>query len=103
MCPRQNYLDPGDRNTDPQEVEGVDAMGRGRQKAKHMKVARSLKYYSPETDLDALQRELTMSGDQTSGADEESDPKDDDEWAEDPWDTPSSSYAGAWEEYEDKD
>ena len=44
-----------------------------------------------------------MSGDQTSGADEESDPKDDDEWAEDPWDTPSSSYAGAWEEYEDKD
>ncbi|WP_398401741.1 DUF3073 family protein [Schaalia sp. JY-X159] len=68
-----------------------------------MKVARSLKYYSPETDLDALQRELTMSGDQTSGADEESDPKDDDEWDEDPWDTPSSSYAGAWEEYEDKD
>lgn len=33
-------------------------MGRGRQKAKQMKVARKLKYFSPETDLDALQREL---------------------------------------------
>ncbi|MGO1409331.1 MAG: DUF3073 family protein, partial [Brachybacterium sp.] len=26
-------------------------MGRGRQKAKHTKVARDLKYYSPPTDL----------------------------------------------------
>ena len=33
-------------------------MGRGRQKAKQMKVARKLKYFSPDTDLDALQREL---------------------------------------------
>jgi hypothetical protein len=33
-------------------------MGRGRQKAKHTKVARELKYFSPNTDLDALQREL---------------------------------------------
>ena len=33
-------------------------MGRGRQKAKHTKVARELKYFSPDTDLDALQREL---------------------------------------------
>ena len=33
-------------------------MGRGRQKAKHTKVARDLKYYSPPTDLTALQREL---------------------------------------------
>lgn len=33
-------------------------MGRGRQKAKQTKVARALKYYSPETDYDALQREL---------------------------------------------
>ena len=31
-------------------------MGRGRQKAKHTKVARDLKYYSPPTDLSALQR-----------------------------------------------
>ncbi len=34
-------------------------MGRGRAKAKQTKVARRLKYYSPETDLTALQRELT--------------------------------------------
>ncbi|MBA2694896.1 MAG: DUF3073 domain-containing protein [Ornithinimicrobium sp.] len=34
-------------------------MGRGRAKAKQTKVARRLKYYSPETDLSALQRELT--------------------------------------------
>ena len=33
-------------------------MGRGRAKAKQTKVARALKYHSPETDLDALQREL---------------------------------------------
>lgn len=33
-------------------------MGRGRQKAKQTKVARKLKYFSPHTDLDALQREL---------------------------------------------
>ena len=36
-------------------------MGRGRQKAKQTKVARKLKYFSPETDLDALQRELASS------------------------------------------
>ncbi len=33
-------------------------MGRGRQKAKQTKVARELKYYSPNTDYNALQREL---------------------------------------------
>jgi hypothetical protein len=38
--------------------KGVDAMGRGRQKAKQTKVARELKYYSPNTDYSALQREL---------------------------------------------
>ena len=34
-------------------------MGRGRQKAKQTKVARELKYYSPHTDYQALERELT--------------------------------------------
>ena len=34
-------------------------MGRGRQKAKQTKVARRLKYYSPETDYRALEKELT--------------------------------------------
>ncbi len=32
-------------------------MGRGRAKAKQTKVARQLKYYTPETDLSALERE----------------------------------------------
>ena len=36
-------------------------MGRGRQKAKHTKVARELKYFSPDTNYGALQRELTHS------------------------------------------
>lgn len=39
-------------------TEGVRPVGRGRAKAKQIKVARKLKYYSPETDLTALQREL---------------------------------------------
>ncbi len=34
-------------------------MGRGRAKAKQTKVARELKYHSPKTDLEALQRELS--------------------------------------------
>lgn len=33
-------------------------MGRGRQKAKHTKVARELKYFSPDTNYSALQEEL---------------------------------------------
>lgn len=36
-------------------------MGRGRQKAKHTKVARELKYFSPNTDLSQLERELASS------------------------------------------
>ncbi|KXK58977.1 DUF3073 domain-containing protein [Micromonospora fluostatini] len=37
-------------------------MGRGRAKAKQTKVARELKYNTPNTDLAALQRELGGSG-----------------------------------------
>ena len=33
-------------------------MGRGRQKAKHTKVARELKYFSPDTNYGALANEL---------------------------------------------
>ena len=36
-------------------------MGRGRAKAKQTKVARELKYYSPSTDLNALERETAWS------------------------------------------
>ncbi|MFN3707334.1 DUF3073 domain-containing protein [Microcella sp.] len=38
-------------------------MGRGRQKAKHTKVARELKYFSPDTNLSALERELASKND----------------------------------------
>lgn len=34
-------------------------MGRGRAKAKQTKVARQLKYNTPDMDLDSLQRELS--------------------------------------------
>lgn len=37
-------------------------MGRGRQKAKATKQAREMKYFSPQTDYSALQRELRQSG-----------------------------------------
>ncbi len=49
-------------------------MGRGRQKAKHTKVARELKYFSPDTNYGALERELTHA----SG-----DPEYVDKWADD--------------------
>lgn len=42
-------------------------MGRGRQKAKQTKVARELKYHTHETDLSALEAELSAG----SGADDE--------------------------------
>ena len=54
-------------------TEGVTPVGRGRAKAKQIKVARKLKYYSPDTDLNRLQEELG-SDSQKSGA---SDPYDD--------------------------
>ncbi|MCU1527041.1 MAG: hypothetical protein JWP75_804 [Frondihabitans sp.] len=53
-------------------------MGRGRQKAKHTKVARELKYFSPDTNYGALEKELSSphaDGDQyvDKWADEEDD------------------------------
>ena len=41
-------------------------MGRGRQKAKHTKVARELKYFSPSTDLTALEKEIGKPADDDS-------------------------------------
>ncbi len=65
-------------------------MGRGRQKAKHTKVARELKYFSPNTDLGALERELgtTEGGDNEAElidkwADLYDDEEEDDDTAED--------------------
>lgn len=53
-------------------LEGVEPMGRGRQKAKATKVARKLKYFSPETDYAALEREL-VSASSSAEADDEID------------------------------
>ncbi|MCP3799162.1 DUF3073 domain-containing protein [Allokutzneria sp. A3M-2-11 16] len=54
-------------------------MGRGRAKAKQTKVARELKYHTPPADFDALQRELSGSGDeQPSPAKPVEDDEDDD-------------------------
>jgi hypothetical protein len=44
--------------------EGVEPMGRGRAKAKQVKVARQLKYNSGGTDLDRLRTELGVGRDQ---------------------------------------
>jgi hypothetical protein len=44
--------------------EGVEPMGRGRAKAKQVKVARQLKYNSGGTDLDRLRAELSVGADQ---------------------------------------
>lgn len=49
-------------------------MGRGRAKAKQTKVARELKYFSPDTDLSALQRELGGAPAATSEAEYDDDP-----------------------------
>ena len=52
-------------------------MGRGRQKAKHTKVARELKYFSPSTDYNALERELGAVAPSESG-----EPDYEDKWAD---------------------
>ena len=68
-------------------------MGRGRAKAKQTRVARELKYSSPNTDLSALQRELAGSpssytphhaaakDDDDEYTDRWADEADDDDWA----------------------
>ncbi|GGK78037.1 DUF3073 domain-containing protein [Ornithinimicrobium pekingense] len=76
-------------------------MGRGRAKAKQIKVARKLKYSAPSTDLTALERELHSSrGDysyDSSPADDEGDDQDD----EDPY-AAYAAYAaeGGEDDYE---
>ncbi|MDO5025355.1 MAG: DUF3073 domain-containing protein [Trueperella sp.] len=56
-------------------------MGRGRQRAKQRKVARNLKYFSPETDYAALERELAVRN---------SEPEDDD----------ATEDQDSWDEYD---
>lgn len=58
-------------------------MGRGRAKAKQTKVARELKYFSPDTDLSALERELHASTQRDGGNSRHA--REDDEDDYDPW------------------
>jgi hypothetical protein len=53
-------------------------MGRGRAKAKQTKVARELKYSSPQTDFERLQKEL--SGADPADADDNAAFSDEDDW-----------------------
>jgi len=53
-------------------------MGRGRAKAKQTKVARELKYSSPTTDFEALQRELSGRSSSERSNDERQEEYDDD-------------------------
>ncbi|NLJ53227.1 MAG: DUF3073 domain-containing protein [Intrasporangiaceae bacterium] len=55
-------------------------MGRGRAKAKQTKVARELKYYSPETDLRALERELHRDANSSDKWSADESGEDDDEY-----------------------
>jgi hypothetical protein len=57
-------------------------MGRGRQKAKNTKVARELKYFSPSTDLTALQAELGTTTDEQEYEDKWADLYPEDETSE---------------------
>ncbi len=69
-------------------------MGRGRQKAKQRKVARNLKYFTPETDYKALERELKssqVSNDEDEYEDYYEIPPATDDWDEDEDWTPRSS------------
>jgi hypothetical protein len=54
-------------------------MGRGRQKAKHTKVARELKYFSPSTDLTALEKEIGHPADDDQYVDKWADLYDDED------------------------
>ncbi len=55
-------------------------MGRGRAKAKQTKVARELKYSSPQTDFERLQRELSGTGTEESNGLGDDGP--DDSWSD---------------------
>ncbi len=70
-------------------------MGRGRAKAKQVKVARRLKYNSGGTDLDRLRGELGVN----QNSQDDHDPYDDDSSYEDL----ASRYADYAEDYDEKD
>lgn len=53
-------------------------MGRGRQKAKATKQAREIKYFTPDTDLSALEKELAQARGESSEANGDPDADHDD-------------------------
>lgn len=57
-------------------------MGRGRAKAKQIKVARKLKYYSPDTDLNRLQQELGSDSHESGSSDPYNDEPDYSDYAD---------------------
>jgi hypothetical protein len=73
-------------------------MGRGRAKAKQVKVARQLKYKSDDTDLDRLRAELRAGADSRDGnsAAEYADEDDDEDpgSAEDTWTDAEDAWPG---------
>ena len=66
-------------------------MGRGRQKAKATRQAREIKYFSPQTDYSALQRELRSSKPSSRAMDHEERPEDEDDY---------STYAEKYSDYD---
>ncbi|MGN0126732.1 DUF3073 family protein [Glutamicibacter soli] len=67
-------------------------MGRGRQKAKAQRQARDIKYYSPSTDLSALQRELGVPSDRHAQDTERNDSSYDDDYSD--YDELTKKYSG---------
>jgi Protein of unknown function (DUF3073) len=64
MCTKPVLLNAGNRSLGRLRMfKGVEPMGRGRAKAKQVKVARQLKYNSGGTDLDRLRTELGVGED----------------------------------------
>jgi hypothetical protein len=82
--------------------EGVEPMGRGRAKAKQVKVARQLKYKSSDgSDLDRLRAELVVGADSGDGEydsaageydDDEDDEDDDEDDPRDAWKDPGDGW-----------
>src|ERR1700727_3484015 len=90
--PRQ-HIECGDQGPDqgPRTFEGVEPMGRGRAKAKQVKVARQLKYNSGGTDLDRLRAELSVGADHhddqydSAAADSDDDNAEEEDEEDDEW------------------
>ena len=96
----KHFDQPGHRVCGPERGRGGRRHGARHQKAKQTKVARKLKYFSPDTDLDALQRELASGHDSSDEddlysryadfADDEEQDDSSDDWDESYWTAPST-------------